>query len=186
MADPQKALETQISNIQKRTGKTIDELKALVAASGLSKHGEVVKMLKTDLGMGHGDANTVAHLAKSDISAKPAASANPLDELYVDKKTDLRPIHEALLKQLEQLGDYETAPKQKYVSYRRKKQFAMIGPATNTRVELGLNIKELPEAPRLEPQGSGKMCQYVVKLTDATQVDDEVATWLRAAYNAAG
>lgn len=186
MADPQKTLETQIANIQKRTGKTMDELKALVAASGLSKHGEIVKMLKTDLGMGHGDANTVAHLAKRDAGAKPAASANPLDELYVDKKADLRPIHEALLKQLEQLGDYETAPKQKYVSYRRNKQFAMIGPATNTRVELGLNIKELPAAPRLEPQGSGKMCHYVVKLTDATQIDDEVATWLRAAYNAAG
>lgn len=186
MADPQKALETQIANIQKRTGKTMDELKALVAASGLSKHGEVVKMLKDDLGMGHGDANTVAHLAKHDAGTKPAASANPLDELYVDKKADLRPIHEALLKQLDQLGDYETAPKQKYVSYRRKKQFAMVGPATNTRVELGLNIKELPAAQRLEPQGSGKMCQYVVKLTDAAQVDEEVATWLRAAYNAAG
>ncbi|MDT7525616.1 hypothetical protein NOG12_05990 [Pseudidiomarina sp. GXY010] len=40
--------------------------------------------------------------------------------------------------------------------------------------------------PRLEPQGSGKMCHYIVKLTDAAQVDDEVKAWLRAAYTAAG
>ncbi|MDX1526094.1 MAG: DUF5655 domain-containing protein [Pseudidiomarina maritima] len=186
MADQQKALETQIANIQERTGKSIHELKALVSASGLSKHSDIVSMLKTDFNMGHGDANTVAHLAKRDADAKSTESTNPLDGLYVEKKADLRPIHEALLEQLNQLGDYETAPKQKYVSYRRKKQFAMIGPATNSRVELGLNVKDLPAAPRLEPQGSGKMCHYIVKLTDAAQVDDEVKAWLRAAYTAAG
>ncbi|PTB87820.1 DUF4287 domain-containing protein, partial [Pseudidiomarina aestuarii] len=108
------------------------------------------------------------------------------DTLYVGAKAELRPIHERLLAQLEALGSYETAPKQKYVSYRRSKQFAMIGPATNTRVELGLNIKALPESPRLEPQGTGKMCNYVVKFTDPAQVDAEVAAWLKAAYAAAG
>jgi hypothetical protein len=56
-----KALETQLANIQKRTGKTLDQLTALVKNSGLEKHGEMVAMLKTTLGMGHGDANTVAH-----------------------------------------------------------------------------------------------------------------------------
>ena len=54
-----KALETQLANIQKRTGKTIDELTALVKASGLVKHGQAVAMLKDKLGMGHGDANVV-------------------------------------------------------------------------------------------------------------------------------
>lgn len=186
MADPQKALETQIKNIETRTGKTVDELKALVRNSGLSKHGEIVKMLKSDLGMGHGDANTIAHLAKNDGVESPSATDNPLDTLYVGAKAELRPIHERLLAQLEALGSYETAPKQKYVSYRRSKQFAMIGPATNTRVELGLNIKALPESPRLEPQGAGKMCNYVVKITDPAQVDAEVAAWLKAAYAAAG
>lgn len=35
-----KALETQLANIQKRTGKTLDELVALVKKGGLAKHGE--------------------------------------------------------------------------------------------------------------------------------------------------
>ena len=59
-----KALETQLANIQKRTGKTLDQLTALVKNSGLEKHGEMVAMLKTTLGMGHGDANTIVHYAK--------------------------------------------------------------------------------------------------------------------------
>ena len=186
MADVQKALETQIRNIETRTGKTMKQLIALVHGSGLAKHGEIVTMLKTDLGLGHGDANTIAHLAKQEAQPATNPDADPLDALYVGPKAALRPIHEVLLKQLDKLGPFETAPKQKYVSYRRKKQFAMIGPATNTRVEMGLNIKELAGSERLEKLPPGKMCQYQVKLTDAAQVDTELSAWIKAAYDAAG
>lgn len=186
MADPEKALATQLRNIEAKTGKSLDELVALVQRSGLAKHGEVVAMLKADLGLGHGDANTIAHFAKK--AAQPAgdASADPLDAIYTGAKTGLRPIHDALLAKLAELGAFETAPKQKYVSYRRKKQFAMIGPTTNTRVDLGLNVKDLPASQRLEPQGAGKMCNYNVRLTDPKQVDAELVAWLKAAYDAAG
>ena len=186
MADVQKALATQIKNIEARTGKTIDQLKSLVQNSGLSKHGEIVNMLKSDLGLGHGDANTIAHLAKDAAQAQGSTAADPLDALYVGPKAALRPIHEALLAHLSKFGVFESAPKQKYVSYRRKKQFAMIGPATNTRVELGLNIKELPTSQRLEKLPAGQMCNFRVKLTDATQVDAELVAWVKTAYDAAG
>lgn len=185
MADIEKALMTQIKNIEARTGKTLDELTALIHASGLAKHGEIVAMLKRDLELGHGDANTLAHLAKKAGQAPESAAGDPLDTLYTGKKEALRPIHEALLRRLQAIGSFETAPKQKYVSYRRKKQFAMIGPATNTRVEVGLNIKTLPPAERLEELPAGKMCNFCVKLTDPSQVDDELFGWIKAAYDAA-
>lgn len=186
MADIQKALATQLKNIEARTGKTLAQLKSLVRGSGLSKHGEIVRMLKSDLGLGHGDANTVAHLARDAAQDQSPATEDPLDALYTGPKAALRPIHEALLVHLNDFGAYETAPKKKYVSYRRKKQFAMIGPATNTRVELGLNVKDLPDAPRLEQLPAGQMCTYRVRLTDAAQVDAEVVAWAKAAYDAAG
>lgn len=186
MTDPQKALETQLRNIQTRTGKSLDELFALIRDSGLAKHGEIVAHLKTELGLGHGDANTLAHAAKQAAAAPAPAAGDPLDALYTGPKAALRPIHEALLAKMKPLGDFEAAPKQKYISYRRKKQFAMIGPPTNSRVELGLNIKELPASPRLEKLPPGKMCNYQVKLTEASQVDDEVAGWISQAYDAAG
>jgi predicted transport protein len=109
-----------------------------------------------------------------------------LNALYQGPKLALRPIHDALLVHLGTFGDFEAAPKQKYVSYRRKKQFAMIGPASQTRVELGLNVKSLPEAPRLEPLPSGQMCNYRVRLSTVADVDAELIEWLRAAYLAAG
>ncbi|GGA77663.1 hypothetical protein GCM10011521_14980 [Arenimonas soli] len=181
MTDVRKAVETQLRNIQARTGKSLDELFALIRASGLAKHGEIVAHLKAGLGLGHGDANTLAHAEKQAAAPKQAA-ADPLDTLYTGAKAALRPIHDALLATMKPLGEFEAAPKQKYISYRRSKQFAMIGPATNTRVELGLNIKELPPSPRLEKLPPGKMCNYQVRLTDASQVDAELAGWIKRAF----
>lgn len=186
MTDIPKQLATQVKNIEARTGKTLEQLIVYVRGKGLAKHSEIVSMLKIDLALGHGDANTIAHLAKQAGKAPESASADPLDTLYVGPKASLRSIHDSLLIHLNRLGVFEAAPKQKYISYRRKKQFAMIGPATNTRVEVGLNIKELPDSPRLEKLPALQMCNFRVKLTDATQVDAELVAWIKAAYDNAG
>lgn len=191
MADLEKALATQLANIEKRTGKSLAELAAIVKGSGLSKHGELVAMLKTTLGMGHGDANTLVHtVLKSDGQAAAAAqglsAVQVLDGLYAGPKSALRPIHDRLLAELRNLGSFEEAPKKTYVSYRRKKQFAMIGPATNTRVEVGLNMKGVKATERLQELPAGQMCNYRVKLTDPNQVDAELMGWIRAAYETAG
>jgi hypothetical protein len=85
-----------------------------------------------------------------------------------------------------QFGAFEIAPKKGYLSLRRKKQFAMLGPATKDRVELGLNAKGLPPHPRLKAMPPGGMCQYTVRLGAADEVDEALAGWLRAAYEAAG
>lgn len=54
------ATQTQLRNIQTRTGKTLDELFALIRESGLAKQGQILQMPKRDVGMGHGDANALA------------------------------------------------------------------------------------------------------------------------------
>lgn len=178
-----KALATQLANIEKRTGKSLAELTRIVQASGLSKHGEIRDMLKRDLGMGHGDANTLVHHVRG---AGAASTGDVLDEIYAGAKAGLRPIHERFMKAVEQFGEFEIAPKKTYLSLRRKKQFAMIGPATNTRVEVGINIKGLTPADRLLAMPDKSMCQYKVKLTEPAEVDAELLAWVRKAYDAAG
>jgi hypothetical protein len=62
----------------------------------------------------------------------------------------------------------------------------MIGPATNTRVEVGLNMKGVKASDRLLELPAGQMCIYKVKLTTAAEVDAELIDWIKTAYDAAG
>ncbi|WP_326534666.1 DUF4287 domain-containing protein [Pseudorhodoferax sp.] len=183
--DIDKATATQLANIEKRTGKRIAELIALVRTSGLAKHGEQVTMLKRDLGMGHGDANTLAHVAKrADEPATPAG--DPLDDIYTGAKAGLRPIHERLLAAIEAFGAFEIAPKKGYVSLRRKKQFATVGPATRTEVEIGLNSRQDDMGAGFVKLPPGGMCQFKARITSADAVDEALLVAIRNAYDAAG
>ena len=184
MADPQAAIATQLRNIEAKTGKSLAQLRAMIAQSGLAKHGEVRAMLIERLGLGYGDANTLAHAAKAE--AAPAEAGDPLDAIYAGNKAALRPIHESVMARIERLGAFEIAPKKDYVSLRRKKQFAMLGPAAQTQVELGLNVKGLPADARLKAMPAGGMCQYTVRLSTPAEVDASLVAWLRAAYDTAG
>jgi hypothetical protein len=186
-----KAIETQLRNIQAKTGRSLDQLAELIRRSGLTKHGELRDMLKRDLGLGHGDANTVVHLClKSDGASAAAASGASIDdvvaEIYAGPKASLRPVHDAFMAAIEAFGPFEVAPKKGYVSLRRKKQFAMIGPATKSRVDIGLNMKGVTATGRLAELPPGGMCQYKVGIADPKDVDEELVGWVRQAYDAAG
>jgi hypothetical protein len=183
MADPQAALATQLRNIEAKTGKNLADFRQLIGASGLAKHGEIRAMLMERFGLGHGDANTVAHLAKE---APATAGDDPLDAIYTGAKAGLRPLHEAVMQKIHALGPFEIAPKKTYLSLRRKKQFAMVGPATKDQIEIGLNAKGLPEHPRLKALPPGGMCQYAVRIASAGEIDKPLVDWLRAAFDAAG
>jgi hypothetical protein len=189
MSSLDKAVQTQIDNIQKKTGKSLDELAAIVKKSGLTKHGEIRDMLKEKLGLGHGDANTLVHVVLRSDGTR-AAEGKPvdalLDEIYTSAKAGFRPIHEKLMSEINKFGEFEIAPKKGYVSLRRKKQFAMIGPKTNTRFEVGINAKDFKKSARLLEQPKGSMCNYIVSLTDAKEVDSELVAWLKSAFEQAG
>lgn len=183
------AVVTQLANLEKRSGKTLAELAALIRSSGLAKHGEQVAMLKRDLGIGHGDANLLAHYVRN-LDAQAAGTAVPSGDdavaaLYTGKKAHLRPIHDALMTQVGRFGAFETAPKKTYVSLRRKKQFATIGPATNAEVEVGLNVKSLAADERLTQLPPKGMCDYKTRLSSPAEVDATLVAWLRKAYDAA-
>ncbi len=167
----------------------MDQLRSLLAGSGFTKHGELRSFAMDKLGLGYGDANTLVHLALASDGQSAAAgksAADVLAEIYADKKAPLRPIHDALMAEIGRFGEFEIAPKKGYVSLRRKKQFAMIGPGSASRVDVGLNMKDVPATARLVAEMPGGMCQYKVRLTSPAEVDAELVRWLRQAYDSAG
>ena len=71
----------------------------------------------------------------------------------------LRPVHDRIMTAVQGFGVFEIAPKKGYLSLRRKKQFAMVGPATESHIEVGLNLKGLTATDRLIAIPPGGMCQ---------------------------
>lgn len=193
MADQQQALDTQLANIQSKTGKSLAQLKTLIGKSGLQKHGQIRDMLKSELGLGHGDANTLTHIALNpgsetlkSVGVVAADLSADLDRIYSGPKADLRPLHDAVMARIEKLGAFEIAPKKTYLSLRRQKQFAMVGPATKTQLEIGLNLKDAILTERLVAVKQPAMCSTKVRLTDASGVDTELLGWIKQAYKQAG
>src|SRR5215475_13601936 len=133
---PEQMIDEMMANLSKTTGKPLEAWVKIVKASKLEKHGEVVRMLKADHGIGHGYANMIAHKARGTLEgrAEAAASGDASMGQYEGAKAALKPIYDKLISLVEGFGsDIELSPKKSYVSLRRAKQFASIHPSTATR-----------------------------------------------------
>src|SRR5258708_20389240 len=172
---------------------SLGEWIALVKESGLTKHTEIVAMLKSQYGMSRGSAHRVALKAceadaASIVKAAEASGRDPVSELYSGKKAGLKPLHDALMTAITAFGnDIELAPKKGYLSLRRKRQFAMIQPTTAARIDLGLILKEIPTTARLESSPTfNALFTHRVRVSTIDDVDAQVISGLKQAYGLAG
>ena len=182
-----KGTKTMIENLYKNTGKTLEQWIALVKAENFAKHGEAMSFLKEKHGLTHGFANLIAHKAKG----TDAGSAENQNDLIVNQykgKEHLKPLYDKLMGEIMQFGsDIEIAPKNAYVSLRRKKQFAILQPATKTRFEIQLNLKGHEPGGKLEAiTAANAMCSHKINVADIADIDEEVIDWLKKAHQYAG
>jgi Domain of unknown function (DUF5655)/Domain of unknown function (DUF4287) len=185
MARAEDGIATQIRNIEQAYGKPVEAWVGLVTASGLSRHTEIVAMLKTEHGMTHGAAHRVALLARD---ARMPPPADPVGALYAGRKAALRPIHDKLIEVVSEFGDdVEQVPKKGYLSLRRARQFAMIQPSAADRIDVGLILKGTEPAGRLESaRGFNALFTHRVRIRSAADIDADLTGWLRDAYQDAG
>lgn len=184
-------IAAQIKNIEAQYGKPMTAWIKLVGESGLTKHTEVVAMLKSKHGFAHGAAHRIGLLARATKGAKGKTQVGSVDDsaktLYAGKKGSLLPIHEKLMATIRALGsDVEVAAKSGYLSLRRKKQFAMLKPAAK-HVDVGLILKGAATTTRLESAASfNALFTHRVRIAAVAEIDKQLVAWLRAAYGAAG
>jgi hypothetical protein len=174
-------LANMAANLEQKTGRSMSAWIEVVLASGKAKHGEMISYLKDQHGLGHGYANLVAHAAREKAAGRPVAEEDVIAAQYVGKE-GLRPIYDSLIKIVSKFGD-DVAPKKAGVSLQRSKQFALIEPTTKTRIDIGINLKGMAPTDRLK--AAGGMCTHKVGVTGLDQVDDELISWLREAYERA-
>lgn len=177
-----KATQTMIENLLKNTGKTLEQWIDVVKEQSLAKHGEIVKFLKEQHGFTHGFANLVAHKA-NETDAGSAENQDDLIPKQYKGKEHFKPIYDRLISEIRTFGnDIEIAPKNAYVSLRRKKQFATLNPATKTRFEIGINLKGQEPMGKLEAEKPNAMCSHKINLADIKDIDKEIIGWIKAAY----
>jgi hypothetical protein len=182
---PDEMIESMIANLRKKTGRSLEEWIKVARGSGAAKHGEIVKFLKQKHELGHGYANFVALRTLAAATGAPASGEGLVAAQYAGAKAALKPIHDALVAAAKKFGaDVEVSPKKTCVSLRRARQFALIQPSTNTRIDLGLKLKGVPVAGRLEPWPS-PMCTHRVRLESSSQIDRQLLGWLKQSYDAA-
>ena len=182
-SDPWQAID---SGLIKNTGRGLDQWVALARASGIDRHKALVDHLKANEGLTHGYANSVA-LKTFGTDAGAIGEDALMAAMFAGPKAALRPIHDRLVAIVQSFGsDVELAPKKGYVSVRRAKQFAILQPSTRDRYDLGINLKGVAPEGRLEASGSfNAMVSHRVRLSGLDEVDGEVETWLRHAYERA-
>jgi predicted transport protein len=176
-----------IDNLPDRTGRSLDQWLRILAGQTFEKHGEIVNWLKSEHAVTHGFANLIAHMHRDATAGDSGVSVDLVEEQYNGPKTALRPIYDEIIKVVSALGnDVEIAPKKAYVSLRRNKQFALVQPSTKTRIDVGINLKGHPSTERLEESGSfSAMVSHRVRVTDIKEVNAELQSWLKKAYESA-
>jgi hypothetical protein len=178
-------------SIEANYGRTIDEWKALMRATGLSTHKELVAWLKDEHGFGHGHAGAItAHLLAE--RAAPQTGDDRVAKLFPERKARWRPVYDRLADEISgfgeagEVGEVKVLPKNTLLGFGTRAQFVMLQPSTPERFDVGLKLPGVEPAGRLEAAGKwNTMMTHRVQVTSPDQVDAELLGWLRQAYDAA-
>lgn len=186
MANVKAALDSMAANIESQTGKSVPTWVALLRKANLERHAAMMKWLKAEHGLTYGYANYLALQALS--KGGDAPDGDQVSSQYAGPKAALRPLYDALVAAIKKLGaDVEISPKKHNVSLVRKKQFALLQPSTATRLDVGLILRGVPPAGRLEASGSfNAMMTHRIRLESVADLDAQVKAWLKQAYESAG
>jgi len=187
MATPEEMLQTMIGNMPEKTGKSLEDWHKVLKQSGQEKHGELMKILKGEHGVSHGFANTIAQLyLKPELLAPKTESEDNLDSELLKGKEDIAEVFQKAKSMFETInGEVEFAYKKTYISLRTpKKQFALLQPSTKTRIDIGLNLKDIEPEGVVEAAGSwNTMVSHRIKASSVDELNG-LQSWFQKAYDA--
>jgi hypothetical protein len=183
-----------IDNLPEKTGRSIDEWVRLVKELGVVGEKERRDGLKKEFKLGGTTAKMIAERAEgkgaegTDPEAYLKAAAEYVEAMYSGAKAALRPIHDALIELGTSLGsDVKICPCKTIVPLYRNHVFAEIKPATRSRIDFGLALKNSQKTPtkRLIDTGGlakGDRITHRFEITGIEDIDHEVKQWLKMAY----
>lgn len=175
-----------ISNLQKKTGRTLEQWIELVNTQGDMKVKEKKEWLKTQHHLTTSDAGWIVERAEGKGGAENYNPEAFVEAMFAGRKAHLRPLYEYLLERAFCLGpDVKACPCQTIVPLYRNHVFAQIKPTTQTRIDLGFALQDTKVQGKLIDTGGrnkGDRITHRIPLSSLDNVDDEVWQWMQVAY----
>ncbi len=123
------------------------------------------------------------------LQSKEAQEYDPdalVEDMFSGSKAALSPLYDKLLKLALTIGkDAKACPCKTIVPLYRRHVFAQIKPTTNTRLDLGLALKDTKTPTRLIDTGGlakGDRITHRIPIETVGDIDAEVKRWLKIAY----
>jgi hypothetical protein len=180
-----------IDALPQKTGRSLDDWLRLIVKQGPAGEKERRDWLKAEHGLGTNHATWMAarSLGKGedgDPETYLRQAVADVDALFAGAKAPLRPLYDELLTLgLALAADVKACPCATMVPLYRHHVFAQLKPTTNTRLDLGLALKDTPATGRLIDTGGFAKKDRIthrIPIASLTEIDDEVRRWLRTAY----
>jgi hypothetical protein len=182
-----------IDTLKAKSGRDVDEWKALVLKNAPAGTNERRDWLKNEYGLGTNIAAWIVDYAegRGDLEegdpAKYIARAHQyVETMFSGSKAALRPLYDKLYALTRSLGkDVKLSPAKTIVAVYRNHVIAQIKPATRTRIDFGLALKDTPAKGRLVDTGGFAKKDRIthrIEITKPGDVDGFVEAHLRRAY----
>lgn len=109
--------------------------------------------------------------------------AHSVDHLFEGKAPELRTTFDHLVEKLQQFGEIRVAPKQTSIHLEKNSGFAGVHPRkSHFNLEFRTDYKiDDPRITRVQ-QLSARRFEHTVKLERESDVDEQLLTWLKDAY----
>ena len=173
--------DQSVQRLLRQTGQDVAAWKAKIAQAAPADEVALRAWLKAE-----GVTGYSAQLLRWETFGYPdfiTASADSLVDAQYADRPHLRPIYDAVLKAVAELGDVTIQTRKTYVSLvTPRRTFARIQPTTRTRVDIGLRLDGVPPAGRLKPCKVHDSMPVQFGLASVGDLDDEAKAWLRATY----
>jgi hypothetical protein len=176
--------EAYISNIYAKTGLTPEDFQRIAATKGLERIGQAIKWLKSEYNLGHGHANTIAHIIINP-GARDVPAEQKLDLQFASTRRKWRPQYEELAALVLRFGDdVSVVPTRSYISLLRSgTRFGLVQVTSGRQLDVGLKLKGVAPTGGLEFAGTwSSMVTHRIRIRSPAKLLEEVMPWLSMAY----
>lgn len=181
---PAEMYQAIVRNLEKNTGKTLEQWIEAVKKTGNKGRKEQAEWLKTKHRLGNGQANTIVKMMYEGLSDY---DEEELMKVHFNGNKDYqKPVYDKIIAALRKWGTHKIAVNKTYLSLIHHQQFAIVKTTKDGMIigvpEAGVKAAKNKEFSAAKNFGSERITHKIV-LQDVSDLSDGVMRVLKASYD---